>query len=62
LTPSGNGSNHTQIVEVPCNVTPQTPTEVKKVVEPSTIKALVLLIVLLWIVRNKHRTLKIRHS
>ncbi|WP_445627833.1 hypothetical protein [Nostoc sp. DSM 114167] len=62
LTPSGNGSNHTQIVEIPCNVTPQTPTEVKKVVEPSTIKALVLLIVLLWIVGNKHRTLKIRHS
>ncbi|MEH1951478.1 MAG: hypothetical protein V7K77_31675 [Nostoc sp.] len=62
LTPSGNGSNHTQIVEVPCNVTPQTPTQVKKVVEPSTIKALVLLIVLLWIVGNKHRTLKIRHS
>ncbi|WP_414515316.1 hypothetical protein [Nostoc sp. PCC 9305] len=62
LTPSGNGSNHTQIIEVPCNVTPQTPTEVKKVVEPSTIKALVLLIVLLWIVRNKHQTLKIRHS
>ena len=62
LTPSGNGSNHTQIIEVPCNVTPQTPTQVKKVVEPSTIKALVLLIVLLWIVRNKHRTLKIRHS
>ncbi|MEH1808112.1 MAG: hypothetical protein ACYTXT_16495 [Nostoc sp.] len=62
LTPSGNGSNHTQIIEVPCNVTPQTPTEVKKVVEPSTIKALVLLIVLLWIVRNKHRTLKILNS
>ncbi|MEH2182298.1 hypothetical protein [Nostoc sp.] len=62
LTPNGNGSNHTQIIEIPCNVTPQTPTEVKKVVEPSTIKALVLLIVLLWIIRNKHRTLKIRHS
>ncbi|MDZ8034437.1 hypothetical protein [Nostoc sp. DedSLP04] len=62
LTPSGNSSDHTQIVEIPCNVTPQTPTEVKKVVEPSTIKALVLIIVLLWIVRNKHRTLKIRHS
>ncbi|MDZ7950420.1 hypothetical protein [Nostoc sp. DedQUE09] len=62
LTPSGNGSNHTQIVEIPCNVTPQTPTEVRKVMEPSTIKALVLLIVLLWIVRNKHRTLKILNS
>ncbi|MEH2091149.1 hypothetical protein [Nostoc sp.] len=62
LTPSGNGSNHTPIIEVPCNVTPQTPTQVKKVMEPSTIKALVLLIVLLWIVGNKHRTLKIRHS
>ncbi|MDZ8136171.1 MAG: hypothetical protein RM049_12840 [Nostoc sp. DedQUE04] len=62
LTPSGNSSDRTQIVEIPCNVTPQTPTEVKKVVEPSTIKALVLIIVLLWIVRNKHRTLKIRHS
>ncbi|MEH2291167.1 hypothetical protein [Nostoc sp.] len=59
LTPSGNGSDHTQIIEVPCNVTPQTPTQVKKVMEPSTIKALVLLIVVLWIVRNKHRTLKI---
>ncbi|MDZ7994861.1 MAG: hypothetical protein RM022_001480 [Nostoc sp. EfeVER01] len=62
LTPSGNGSNHTQIIEIPCNVTPQTPTEPKKVMEPSTIKALVLLIVLLWIVRNKHRTLKILNS
>jgi hypothetical protein len=62
LTPSGNGSNHTQIIEIPCNVTPQTPTEAKKVMEPSTIKALVLLIVLLWIVRNKHRTLKILNS
>ena len=62
LTPSGNGSNHTQVIEIPCNVTPQTPTEVKRVVEPSMIKALVLLIVLLWIVRNKHRTLKILNS
>ena len=62
LTPSGNGSDHTQIIEIPCNVTPKTPTEVKKVVEPSTIKALILLIVLLCIVRNKHRSLKIRNS
>ena len=62
LTPSGNGSAHTQIIEVPCNVTPKTPTEVKKVVEPSMIKALVLLIVLLCIVRYKHRSLKIRNS
>ncbi|MEH2015916.1 hypothetical protein [Nostoc sp.] len=61
LTPSGNGSDHTQIIEVPCNVTPKTPTEVKKVVEPSMIKALVLLIVLLCIVRYKHRSLKIRN-
>ncbi|WP_292790124.1 hypothetical protein [Nostoc sp. NMS7] len=62
LTPSGNGSDHTQIIEIPCNVTPKTPTEVKRVVEPSMIKALVLLIVLLCIVRYKHRSLKIRHS
>ncbi|WP_375467925.1 hypothetical protein [uncultured Nostoc sp.] len=62
LTPSSNGSDHTQIIEVPCNVTPKTPTEVKKVVEPSMIKALVLLIVLLCIVRYKHRSLKIRNS
>ena len=62
LTPSGNGSDHTQIIEVPCNVTPKTPTEVKKVVEPSMIKALILLIVLLCIVRYKHRSLKIRNS
>ncbi|MEH2401383.1 hypothetical protein [Nostoc sp.] len=62
LTPSGNGSDHTQFIEVPCNVTPKTPTEVKKVVEPSMIKALVLLIVLLCIVRYKHRSLKIRNS
>ncbi|MEH2119286.1 hypothetical protein [Nostoc sp.] len=62
LTPSGNGSDHTQIIEIPCNVTPKTPTEVKKVVEPSMIKALVLLIVLLCIVRYKHRSLKIRNS
>jgi len=61
LTPSGNGSDHTQIIEIPCNVTPKTPTEVKRVVEPSMIKALVLLIVLLCIVRYKHRTLKIRN-
>ncbi|MEH2449384.1 MAG: hypothetical protein V7K18_27450 [Nostoc sp.] len=61
LTPSGNGSDHTQIIEIPCNVTPKTPTEVKKVVEPSMIKALVLLIVLLCIVRYKHRSLKIRN-
>ena len=62
LTPSGNGSDHTQIIEIPCNVTPKTPTEVKKVVEPSMIKALILLIVLLCIVRYKHRSLKIRNS
>ena len=62
LTPSGNGSDHTQIIEVPCNVTAKTPTQVKKVVEPSMIKALVLLIVLLCIVRYKHRSLKIRNS
>ncbi|MBC6431417.1 hypothetical protein FM036_11600 [Nostoc sp. HG1] len=62
LTPSGNGSDHTQIIEIPCNVTPKTPTEVKKVVEPSMIKAVILLIVLLCIVRYKHRSLKIRNS
>ena len=62
LTPTGNGSDHTQIIEIPCNVTPKTPTEVKRVVEPSMIKALVLLIVLLCIVRYKHRSLKIRNS
>lgn len=62
LTPSGNAPDHTQIIEVPCNVTPKTPTEVKKVVEPSMIKALLLLIVLLCIVRYKHRSLKIRNS
>ncbi|WP_175586797.1 hypothetical protein [Nostoc sp. UIC 10630] len=62
LTPSGSGSDHTQIIEIPCNVTPKPPTEVKKVVEPSMIKALVLLIVLLYIVRSKHRSLKIRNS
>ncbi|MEH2250252.1 hypothetical protein [Nostoc sp.] len=62
LTPSGNGSDHTQIIEIPCHVTPKTPTEVKKVVEPSMIKALVLLIVLLCIVRYKHQSLKIRNS
>ncbi|MEH2160477.1 MAG: hypothetical protein V7K38_05400 [Nostoc sp.] len=62
LTPGGNGSDSTQIIEIPCNVTPKPPTEVKKVVEPSMIKALVLLIVLLCIVRYKHRTLKIRNS
>ncbi|QMS87617.1 hypothetical protein HUN01_08510 [Nostoc edaphicum CCNP1411] len=61
LTPSGNGSDHTQIIEIPCNVTPKTPTEVKRVVEPSMIKALVLLIVLLCIVRHKQRALKIRN-
>ncbi|MEA5604619.1 hypothetical protein [Nostoc sp. UHCC 0252] len=58
LTPGGNGSDHTQIIEVPCNLTPKPPTEVKKVVEPSMIKALVLLIVLLCIVRYRHRSLK----
>ncbi|WP_229555572.1 hypothetical protein [Nostoc sp. XA010] len=62
LTPSGNAPDHTQIIEVPCNVTPKTPMEVKKVVEPSMIKALILLIVLLCIVGYKHRSLKIRNS
>ncbi|MCW5312371.1 hypothetical protein GTQ43_00435 [Nostoc sp. KVJ3] len=62
LIPNGHGSDHTQMIEVPCNVTPKTPTEVRKVVEPSMIKALVLLIVLLCIVRYKHRSLKIRNS
>ncbi|MHC5599979.1 MAG: hypothetical protein ACYTXC_29310 [Nostoc sp.] len=62
LTPSGNGSDHTQIIEIPCNVTPKPPTEVRRVVEPSMIKALLLLIVLLCIVRYKHRALKIRNS
>ncbi|BDI19916.1 hypothetical protein ANSO36C_57180 [Nostoc cf. commune SO-36] len=60
LTPNGNGSDHTQIIEIPCNVTPKTPTEVKKVVEPSMIKALLLLVVLICVVRSKNRSLKIR--
>jgi hypothetical protein len=59
LTPSGNGFDHTPIVEIPCNVTPKTPTEAKQVVEPSMIKALVLLIVVICIVRNKQQSLKI---
>ena len=62
LNPTGNGSDHTQMIEIPCNVTPKPPTEVRKVVEPSMIKALLLLIVLLCIVRYKHRSLKIRNS
>ncbi|MDF5711933.1 MAG: hypothetical protein PUP90_30730 [Nostoc sp. S4] len=62
LTPNSNTSNGTQIIEIPCTINPQTPTEVKKVVEPSTIKAFVLLIVLLWIVGYKQRALKIRNS
>jgi hypothetical protein len=60
LTPSGNGSDHTQIIEIPCNVTPKTPTEVKHVVEPSMIKALVLLIVVIYMVSSKQRSLKVR--
>ncbi|MFN6559880.1 MAG: hypothetical protein RMY28_008735 [Nostoc sp. ChiSLP01] len=61
LTPNNNGSSHTQIIEIPCSVTPQTPTtEVKKVVEPSTMKAFILLIILLCILRYKQRALKIR--
>ena len=64
LTPRGNGSDHSQIIEIPCNVTvtPKTTTEMKKVVEPSIIKALLLLIVLLCLVRYKQRSLKIRNS
>ncbi|WP_392534655.1 hypothetical protein [Nostoc sp. C117] len=62
LTPNSNGSDRIQIIEIPCNITPQTPTEVKKVVEPSTIKAFVLLILLLCIVRYKQRALKMRSS
>ncbi|WP_292844148.1 hypothetical protein [Nostoc sp. NMS8] len=62
LTPSGNGSDHTQIIEIPCNVTPKPPTEVRKVVEPSMMKALILLIVLLCIVRYKQQSLKTRNS
>ncbi|MEH2065735.1 MAG: hypothetical protein V7K50_26340 [Nostoc sp.] len=62
LNPTGNGSDHTQMIEIPCNVTPKPPTEVRKVVEPSMIKALLLLIVLLCIVRYKHRSLKIRND
>ncbi|MEH1821047.1 MAG: hypothetical protein V7L31_18535 [Nostoc sp.] len=62
LTPSGNSSNHTQIMEIPCNVTPKPPTEVRKVVEPSMMKALILLIVLLCIVRYKQHSLKSRNS
>jgi hypothetical protein len=61
LTPNNNGSHHTQMIEIPCNVTPPTHIEVKKVVEPSTIKAFILLIVLLWIVSYKQRALKIRN-
>lgn len=60
LTPNNNGSDHTNVIEIPCTVTPPTPTEVKKVVEPSTIKAFILLIVLLSILRYKQRALKIR--
>ncbi len=60
LTPNNNGSDHTQIIEIPCSVTPQTPTEVKKVVEPSTVKAFILLIVLLCILRYKQRAFRIR--
>lgn len=60
LNPNNNGSQGTQVIEVPCSVTPQTPTEVKKVVEPSTVKAFILLIVLLCIFRYKQRALKIR--
>ncbi len=53
-TPGNN-----QVIEVPCNpVTPAPQPEVKKVVEPSMIKAFILLIVMLSILRYKQRTIK----
>ncbi len=58
--PSGNGSGNNQIIEVPCNpVIPPTQPEIKKVIEPSMIKAFVLLIVMLSILRYKQRNMKI---
>ncbi|MDZ8188035.1 MAG: hypothetical protein RMX96_24680 [Nostoc sp. ChiSLP02] len=61
LTPNNsNGLDRTQIIEIPCSVTHQTHTEVKKVVEPSTTKAFVLLIIVLCLLRYKKRALKLR--
>ena len=57
-TPTGNVSDHTPIVEINCSVIHQTTIGVKTVVEPSMVRALVLLIVLLYIVRYKHRSLR----
>ncbi|MBD6617340.1 hypothetical protein FNW02_16275 [Komarekiella sp. 'clone 1'] len=58
-TPGGNGSGNNPVIEVPCNpVVPPSQPEVKKVVEPSMIKAFILLIVMLSILRYKQRTIK----
>ncbi|MBW4615650.1 MAG: hypothetical protein KME21_20705 [Desmonostoc vinosum HA7617-LM4] len=59
---NGNGSsNGGQVIEVPCNPGGgPTPPEVKKVVEPSVMKALVLLVLVLCILRYKQRSMKLK--
>jgi len=53
-------SSSANVIEVQCNpVAPSPQPEVRKVVEPSMLKALVLLVVLLCILRYKQRAMKI---
>ncbi|MEA5503288.1 hypothetical protein VB735_09245 [Halotia wernerae UHCC 0503] len=57
LTPGGNG----QVVGVPCdNNVPPPPPEVKKVMEPSALKAIVLLTLMMCILSRKQRAKQIK--
>ncbi|WGV27401.1 hypothetical protein [Halotia branconii] len=57
LTPGGNG----QVVGVPCdNNVPPPPPEVKRVMEPSALKAIVLLTLMMCILNRKQRTRQIK--
>lgn len=57
-TPNGNGSDYNPITEVPSTTNGTVPPgeEVKKVLEPSTLKALMLLVIILCVVRYTRRS------
>ncbi|MBR8838178.1 MAG: hypothetical protein DSM106950_30295 [Stigonema ocellatum SAG 48.90 = DSM 106950] len=63
LTPNGNGSPQGQVIEMPGTPTvinPSPNTESTKVLEPSLVKSLVLIIVVLWILTHKQRRMQTR--
>ncbi|MBH8574197.1 hypothetical protein I8752_14460 [Nostocaceae cyanobacterium CENA369] len=61
IPPGGNATpGNGQVIGVPCDTNVPPPPEVKKVIEPSTLKAILLLTLVMFILSRKYRSVQIK--